>query len=409
MEGSTRVAAVLAAALAWGPGCGWSSARPPERAVEPAPRIVLTRVPGAAGPSAIDLVGVPGAELAALQAASPAEDEWAALLRVVVDGTLEERRDRPAVAGTYTVTDGAIRFRPSFPFDPGRQYHVTFDPSRLRLGGGDASAAWRSRLLEAVVGDPAADRPPPTRVVHVYPTTDEIPENQLRLYVEFSAPMGFEGGARHVRLLDEHGREVEGALLPIDVGLWNADRTRYTLLFDPGRVKRGILPHEESGRALAMGREYTLAIDRGWRDASGRPLAEPFSRRFSVGPAIEAALDPHEWRIAAPPAGTRDPLVVAFPKPLDYALLQRALVVATDRGERVDGTIGVEAAETRWTFTPGAPWTGGAYRLVALAVLEDPAGNRVGRPFEVPTSAAGSSPRGREASSIPFTIASRDE
>ncbi len=43
----------------------------------------------------------------------------------------------------------------------------------------------------------------------------------------------------------------------------------------------------------------------------------------------------------------------------------------------------IEAAETRWRFTPRDPWTAGDYDLVALAFLEDLAGNRIGRAFEV--------------------------
>ena len=43
----------------------------------------------------------------------------------------------------------------------------------------------------------------------------------------------------------------------------------------------------------------------------------------------------------------------------------------------------IESAETRWLFTPRDPWVPGDYELVALAFLEDLAGNRIGRAFEV--------------------------
>jgi hypothetical protein len=49
----------------------------------------------------------------------------------------------------------------------------------------------------------------------------------------------------------------------------------------------------------------------------------------------------------------------------------------------VDGDIALQAHDTRWVFTPTAPWTAGEYNLVALSFLEDPQGNRVGRAFEV--------------------------
>ena len=75
---------------------------------------------------------------------------------------------------------------------------------------------------------PALDREPSTRVAAVYPTGPEVPENHLRLYIVFSAPMGLGSGNAHVRLLDERGDPVADAFLPLDVDLWNADRTRYT-------------------------------------------------------------------------------------------------------------------------------------------------------------------------------------
>ena len=49
----------------------------------------------------------------------------------------------------------------------------------------------------------------------------------------------------------------------------------------------------------------------------------------------------------------------------------------------VAGESAIEAGETRWLFTPRDPWTAGDYDLVALAFLEDLAGNRIGRAFEV--------------------------
>src|SRR6185436_17263634 len=111
-----------------------------------------------------------------------------------------------------------------------------------------------------------------------------LPENQLRLYVEFSAPMSNGGGIGFIRLLDADGREVRNAFLPLDADFWNREHTRYTLFLDPGRVKRGILPNEQMGRALRAGRVYSIAIDSTWRDAEGQPLAAPYRRSFHVGP-----------------------------------------------------------------------------------------------------------------------------
>jgi hypothetical protein len=425
-----RAAAVLAASTMAVAASGCTS--PSSQAVgvdsDRHPEIRLAEANGEAGSSAIEIAGLPAADLAALRAASLTPDEWAALLRVTVDGRANEPGDRPAVLGAYAVDDAAIRFAPLYGLDPGLPYKVVFTPSLLPGRADAGKAAWRSRQIETIVRTPAVERQPTTRIVRTYPTAEVIPENQLRMYVEFSAPMGFRSGAEHVRLLDAAGALVEGAFLPLDLGLWNADRTRYTLLFDPGRVKSGILPNETLGKAIASGRSYTLEIDAAWRDAQGQPLAEPFRRRFRVGAAVEAAIDPSAWRVTAPAAFTTHPLRVAFPRPLDYALLKRALVVVSlgsegrdpggDRGtessrrdtdpgivERaVAGRIAVGNAETEWLFTPETSWQAGEYGLAVLPVLEDPAGNRVGRPFEVPTAEATAEGRTGSTRIVPFTI-----
>ena len=390
---------MVAAALAFAPACSQTSGQAPEP-VAGAPRILLASSPS--GQRTIDVAGLAAADLAHLERAALSRDAWQAILRVHVaqaDGTPAEL---PPVLGDHAVHDGALRFTPRFPFDAGQRYEVVFDPSSLPSARG-GSAPTPPRALRTTVEVPAPDRAPSTRVVAVYPTGPEVPENHLRLYVVFSAPMGLGAGGAHVRLLDERGEPVADPFLPLDVDLWNADRTRYTVLYDPGRVKRGILPNAELGRPLAAARRYTLVIDAAWRDSAGQPLVEPFHREYRVGPPRERALDPDAWRLGLPARGTRDPLTVRFPVSLDYGLLQRALHVATGEGRPLAGEIRVERGETRWTFTPRAPWRPGEYRLVAAATLEDVAGNRIGRPFEVSAAETPGPARARGAV-VPFRI-----
>jgi len=349
---------------------------------------------------AVELVGLSAAERLVLRQAGLTPAEWQALLRVSVGATAEDARILPPVLGAYTVTDDAIRFSPSYGFDPGREYRVTFDAARAppRVNGLDRDRKWST--IDAVVAPPVEYAPSSTTVVQVYPTADALPENLLRLYVHFSGPMRRTDGADHVRLLDANGQPVDDVFLPLNLALWNQDRTRYTLLLDPGRVKQGIGPNREMGRAIAAGKTYTLAIDQGWLDTSGEPLAESYTRTFRVVSPRDQALDPTHWRLVAPEAGTRDPLVVTFPEPLDHALLHRALLVTTDRGLVVGGDVVVEAAETRWVFTPHDAWRSLRHRLTPLPTLEDPAGNRVGRAFEVPSTAGAVRREGVEAVSF---------
>jgi hypothetical protein len=73
---------------------------------------------------------------------------------------------------------------------------------------------------------------------------------------------------------------------------------------------------------------------------------------------------------------------VTFPWPLDHGLLQRAISVRGAGGE-IHGDVRIGAGEVQWLFTPSEPWVTGAYSLVVSPELEDPAGNRLGRAFEV--------------------------
>jgi hypothetical protein len=397
--GTAALAAVLLVASACSPPAGRSPA-PSDAA--PEIRLNLEAAPS----GTVDVVGLSAKDLRQLERGART-DEWTSLLRVAVAGDPAASADRPAVLGAYSVTGSVLRFTPRFPFDPGQRYEVLLDPAHLPSASGSRDAEPRVRRLQTTVQVPAPERHATTRVVEVYPTALEVPENQLRLYISFSAPMGLRGGAGHVRLEDERGREVVDPFLPLEVDLWNGDRTRYTLLFDPGRVKRGILPNEEMGRSLIAGRRYTLVVETDWRDAAGQPLAAAFRREFRVGPPQEHAVDPAAWRLEVPPDGTRNPLIASFPKPLDYGLLQRALSVSDAAGRRVDGDIQLQGAETRWLFTPHAPWQAGEYRLVAASILEDVAGNRIGRPFEVDALLERPDTQQPTAAALPFRIPSR--
>ena len=282
----------------------------------------------------------------------------------------------PRCWATYAVADGTIRFTPLFPFDEGRQYQVRFDPARLPGAPADAG------VVETTVGRPASTAVPSTVVARVYPSGDVVPENLLRMYVEFSAPMGRKSGVEYITLLDHAGKEIPGAVLPLEYEFWSPDHKRFTVFFDPGRVKKGILPNRQMGRPLEVGRSVTFVISHEWPDEHGLPLKEDFRRTLRVGPTDLEPLDTAHWRIQPPQAGGRSGLIVTFPEPLDHGLLMRALGVTRD-GKEVDGEIAVDQLETRWTFTPSEPWRAGSYALLALDILEDVAGNQIGRAFEV--------------------------
>jgi hypothetical protein len=362
------------------------------------PEIRLVLSEGDPASAVIEVHGVPADSLTSLAASSMNAELWSALLSVSV---ADAETNLPPMLGSYTVERAVLRFKPRFALDRGRRYRVVFQPARLPGGDGGALP------IEAEVSVPALRREESTIVERIYPSAATLPENLLKLYIHFSAPMRRGDGLPFIRLLDEAGSEVKEAFLPLGGEFWDYRGMRYTVFFDPGRVKQGLQLHEALGRPLRSGGKYTLVVDSAWRDAEGLPLKASFRKDFRVGPADTTPIDVDTWALTAPPAGSRDPLEVRFPEPLDRGLLDRALGVTTEAGRPVVGEVEVRQSETLWAFTPLEAWRPGAYQLVALSLLEDLAGNKIGKPFEVDLFEKVEESEERESHVLPFIVRDR--
>lgn len=323
----------------------------------------------------VEVAGLDRASLAALERLEPDAARWGKVLAVSVDQGSAGGGERVRMLGTYRIVKDVLRFVPRFPLTRGVRYRAVFDPRALPGGKGLA--------VETAFTVPRPAVRPTTVIAHVFPSASRLPENQLKFYLHFSAPMSQGGSYQYIHLLDAGGKPVELPFLELDEELWDPTGTRFTLFFDPGRIKRGLKPREEVGPALEEGKRYTLVIDRAWKDAAGNPMKETFRKSFSVTAPDDTPPDVKRWKLTAPAAGTRDPLVVTFPEPMDHALQQRLVWVTGPDGKRLAGNVAVASGETVWRFTPEAAWRDGEYQLVADTRLEDLAGNSIGRPFEV--------------------------
>jgi hypothetical protein len=288
----------------------------------------------------------------------------------------------PPMAGTWRREGERLRFEPRFPLARGVRYRA-----ELRLPG-----------LAPVVSFhelPPRSETPTTSVTRVFPSTDVLPENQLKFYVQFSAPMSRGGVYPHVHVRDARGQEIELPFLELDEELWDPAMTRLTLLIDPGRIKRGVKPLEDIGPVFEEGRRYSLVLDAACRDAEGRPLRASFVKEFAIGPADRTPPDPERWKIAAPPAGSREPLVVEFDEPMDQALALRMIAVVAGSAKQsattppMLGKTELGERERRWSFVPAEPWQRGPHRLVVTTTIEDLAGNNIGKTFDVDLAVAG--------------------
>ncbi|WP_165231690.1 hypothetical protein [Aquisphaera insulae] len=360
------------------------TASPAPSSAEEGPSVVLRREGDEAS---VEVRGLDLADLRRLAAVDWDARRWSSLLAIIVAARGQAARpDPPPVLGTYRVEGGVLRFRPRFPFVPGLRYRAAFHPGRLP-GRVEAAPATRSVAepppvtAEFALPEPAPVAP--TVVRQVYPSRSTLPENQLRFYLHFSAPMRQGNVYDFIHLLDSTGREIDGAFLRLDEELWDRDGLRLTLLIDPGRIKREVGPREGFGPVLEAGKDYTLRIDARWPDARGRPLKEAYRKAFRTTAADDACPDVAAWRIGPPAASSVAPLVVDSPEPLDHALFARLVRVQDADGRDVPGRADVSAEETRWSFVPERPWRPGRYRLIVDTALEDLAGNNLRRPFEL--------------------------
>jgi hypothetical protein len=362
-------------------------------------------------------VEVSGADPACLKALTNNEvnvDGWTSFLAVrIVRAPSSRKAELPPVWGTYRVDGDIIRFEPRFPLEPGMTYRAEFDPVRLndltkaltRTDGGPVGRPPSRTKLSADYSPLQRVARSTTRVVSVWPSREVVPENLLRVYISFSAPMSRGEAYRRIKLIDSStGKPVDAPFLELDEELWSRDGTRFTLLFDPGRIKRGLRPREEVGPILQVGKSYSLMIEPDWPDAMGNSLVSPFRKNLRVGQPDETSPDPRNWKIGAPRANTREPLEVRFPESLDRALLDRLISVQDAMARGVPGQISVGESETQWRFIPLDPWKVGDYALQIGTELEDLAGNSVARPFEVDAAGPLSKRIATETVALPFRI-----
>jgi hypothetical protein len=318
-----------------------------------------------------------------LQHAKPSLAEWHAWFSVFVDNAEQPPGSPlPPVLGKYKLLSDGVSFWPTFPFVSGLADRAVSRPSVLARRNPPGVAALRRGSAEMIIFSvPRATTPQLTAVTNVFPSSDELPENLLRFYVYFSAPMQRGDVFDHVVLLGPGGRPVEADFLTLE--LWDPAMQRLTLLLAPGRIKRGVRPNRDSGPALLEGQNYTLMIDAGLADALGRPMARGYAKRFRVTQAIRSQIDPASWTSELPTAGAREPLVLGFPRPLDRAMLLRSISVVDAHQHLVAGDIELCQHETQWTFTPRSDWVAGRYQVQIDSVLEDVSGNNLRAAFDI--------------------------
>ena len=276
-----------------------------------------------------------------------------------------EKNKLNAIIGEYSVEEENVVFKPLVPFTNGLNYEVYFD-----------------RLLVGRITVPGEESLQPPQLLSLYPTADTLPENLLKVYLQFSAPMREGESGKHIALINHNNDTLQGVFLDLQPELWNEERTALTIWLDPGRIKRDLIPNQLLGNPLQKGERYTIAISGEWKNASGEALQQPFFKQFIVAERDSVMPDVALWKLAVPAILTRDPLRITLNEPLDYFLLQESISIVANNKEKVDGKIVVSDNEKQLQFIPVDTWAMGEYRLQVDPALEDLAGNNLSRPFD---------------------------
>ena len=269
------------------------------------------------------------------------------------------------ILGNYKISSEGILFEPLIPFSRGSTYEVFSRDKRISL-----------------VQIPLANASDAPVLVSVYPTKDTVPENMLKIYLQFSKPMREGESAKYISLIKNDRDTLHDVFLDLQPELWNEERTVITIWLDPGRIKRDLQPNRRLGNPLKKGEHYKLAISGQWQDVQGLRLKKEFAKKIFVGLRDSISPDPGQWDLNIPEKGTIKPLEINLKEPLDYFLLKETISITNENGNPVKGKVAILNKEIMIRFTPSSPWISGNYTLVIETRLEDLAGNNINRPFD---------------------------
>jgi len=219
----------------------------------------------------------------------------------------------------------------------------------------------------------------PPQVVNIFPKSDTLPENLLKLYILFDQSMG-EGRAEENIALYRAGEEVEDAFLDLSPELWNKDNTLLTIWIDPGRVKRELERNKRLGEVIKKGSNYTLIVGNEMISKAGIQLPDSYKKEFHVIHRDESKPDVSNWKLSSPTSQSIDPLYITFDEPVDYQVIVNSIRITHEENE-IAGSFEMKNDKTL-NFTPTNSWATGAYALMIESRVEDLAGNNLNRLFD---------------------------
>lgn len=306
-----------------------------------------------------------GEELGLFRSKVLSTEDWTQFFSVKVEGATR------MMLGSYEVSEAGLTFTPRFLPDPQVSYEVSFSSNRVLKFLKDFSLETDSTWIikfDGIYENPA-------EVVSFFPQCEMLPANILRIYLTFSEPMSFENPHDFIRIENEEGQIVTEPFVEIEEGLWNENRTRLTLLFHPGRIKRGVGPNMTQGEIFQIGEKYILKVSKNWNAGSGNELKQSYSRSFQIMDPIRKTINIEDWKLDSPDAGSDKELVIRTNHLLDKALAERMISVFDSSGSLVNGAFVFEGSRMELIFRNSDTWRAGAYQIRINPKLEDVCGN----------------------------------
>ncbi|MEM8728705.1 MAG: hypothetical protein AAGF79_02215 [Pseudomonadota bacterium] len=259
---------------------------------------------------------------------------------------------------------GHIVLRSTWPLMAGQAYDLHLDGA--------------SGPLTIPISVPADKTVGQVGVSQVAPSGDHWPANTLRFHISFATPMARGQVEDFVSLIDAAGRTVPRAFLNLGVELWSADQKRLTVMFDPGRLKRGVGPNAKLGAPLVEGETYAIRVSASMADATNRPLSSTTEHWFVAGPAEHRSLNATDWLLSR----TSNEIRVRFDRSMDTQSVVSMLRLREVGGDLVAKQSVFVGNSLIWHWPGMDPDKD--FELVVGPGLEDVSGNTICAPFDAP-------------------------
>lgn len=283
-------------------------------------------------------------------------------IKVFLVDSKKNKTESIPIIGSFVKKDGDLIFTPKFSL-------LENVPYLLQTEKGDIGFSLKTSNNNVPI------------ITAVYPTADELPENLLRMYIQFSSPMKTVGNLEHIKLINEQGEEVKGAIFNNVYELWDDSQTQLTIIFDPARVKTGLRANETLGRALEPEKTFHLVIDE-LENIYGKKLAHPFTKTFKVVAEDIISPSPDSWEFMLPKSNDNQPLTINFLDAVDKMSLLIRIQIYNDKDQMVQGKIHLKNQEKTWEFVPENDWNKGKYLAKINSRLADPSGNNLNGLFD---------------------------